>query len=294
MRNLVIGIDGSPGARRALEWAVGTVGLRGSVHAVAAVTPETELPSEPILAGRADYRNRLAQRLEGEWLAPARGRVASLTSSIAEDHAGVALRRAVDEHGADAIVVGAHEPTGVMPRTIGSTVRRLLIDLSCPLIVVPDSPTEGLGGNLPLIVGVGHGEGTQAAIRWAADLAGDRSLPIGLVRATGEAPVFSLEGLLQVLAFYIDPAKRAEWTQEDLDAFADEIEVMSDGAVDVETSVRSGVPAHQLVDASRKAGLLIIGQHRSVVDDEPRATRALRYALTHARCPVAVIPIDTR
>lgn len=294
MRNLVIGIDGSPSAQRALEWVVGTVGPHGSVHAVAAVTPETELPSEPILAGRADYRNRLTQQLEEVWLAPARGRVASLTSDISEGHAGLALHRAAEAHGADAIVVGSHESVGVLPKTIGSTVRHLLRDLSCPLIVVPDSAAEGLGGDLPLIVGVGHGEGTQAAIRWAADLAGDRDLPIGLVRATGEAPVFSVEGLLQVLAFYIDPAKRAEWTQEDLDALVDEIKEMSDGEVEVETSIRSGMPAHQLVDASRKAGLLIIGQHRSVVDDEPTATRALRYALTHARCPVAVIPLDTQ
>lgn len=49
------------------------------------MTPETELPSEPILAGRADYRNRLTQEQEGVWLAPARGRVKSLTSNISED-----------------------------------------------------------------------------------------------------------------------------------------------------------------------------------------------------------------
>lgn len=293
MRNLVIGIDGSATAQRALEWAVATVGPQGSLHALAAVTPETELPSEPILAGRVDYRLRLEQQLEGVWLASARGQVASLTSSISESHAGSALHHAALEHGADAIVVGSHEPMGVLPKTIGSTVRRLLSDLNRPLIVVPDSATEGLGSNLPLIVGVGHGEGTQAAIRWAADLAGNRNLPIGLVRATGEAPVFSIDGLLQLLAFYIDPAKRAEWTQEDLDALANEIEEMSDSEVDVETSIRSGVPAHQLVDASREAALLVIGQHRSVMSDEPRSTRALRYALTHARCPVAVIPLNT-
>ncbi len=292
MRNLVIGIDGSSSAQQALEWAVATVGPHGRIHALAAVTPETELTSRPILAGRAEYRARLAHELEDVWLAAARGRVTSLTSSVSEDHAGTALLRAAQEHRADAIVVGSHETVSARPRTIGSTVRRLLADLSLPLVVVPDAVIRELGGDRPLIVGVGHGEGTQAAIRWAADLAVDRDLPIGLVRATGEAPVFSLDGFLQVLAYYIDPAQRAEWTQEDLEALAGQIEQLSGGTVDVETSIRSGIPAHQLVDASREAGLLVIGQHRSVVSDEPRSTRALRYALTHARCPVAVIPLD--
>ena len=40
------------------------------------------------------------------------------------------------------------------------------------------------------------------------------------------------------------------------------------------------------------ASLLVIGQHRSMITGDSQTTRPLRHALTHARCPVAVIPAE--
>ena len=68
---------------------------------------------------------------------------------------------------------------------------------------------ESLADNGVVIVGIGHGPATDAAVHWAAHLADDRDLPVGLVRATGEGPVFQVDGLLSLLAYYIDPRKRA-------------------------------------------------------------------------------------
>jgi nucleotide-binding universal stress UspA family protein len=235
----------------------------------------------------------LQRQLETAWTDGIRGRVATLTAQAVAGTAAEALTVAAVEWRADAIVVGAHVPLRAMPRTIGSTTRHLMKTAACPLIVVPDGATFGLDGGGPIIVGIGHGDATDAAVRWAAQLADERDLGIGLVRATGEGPVFQIDGLLSLLAYYIDPAKRAEWTREDLQEFAEQVQTMTAHELPIGVSAPSGLPAVRLVEASADASLLVIGHHRSMISGHPHATQPLRHALTHASCPVAVIPADS-
>ena len=294
MRNLVVGVDGAPPSLRALEWAVETVGPRGQIHAVAAVSPATELAVVPAPTGRQTYLQLLQDELETVWTDAVRARVGTVTAVAMDGSAADALTEVAAQHRADAIVVGAHVPPRTMPKTIGTTTRHLLKTSEHPLVVVPHEFSGGLADNGVVIVGIGHGPATDAAVHWAARLADDRDLPVGLVRATGEGPVFQVDGLLSLLAYYIDPSKRAEWTSEDLADFAEEVQSMTDHELAVGVSAPPGLPAVRLVDASTTASLLVIGHHRSIVTGHPHATQPLRHALTHARCPVAVIPADER
>lgn len=292
MRNLVVGVNGAPSSQRALEWAAAAVGPQGRIHAVSAVSPPTELATVPPPRGRVTYLQLLQRQLETVWTDSIRGGVATLTATAVSGIASDALAVAALEWRADAIVLGAHVPLRAMPKTIGSTTRHLMKSAACPLIVVPHEATSGLDSGGPIIVGVGHGEATDAAVRWAARLADERDLGVGLVRATGEGPVFQVDGLLSLLAFYIDPAKRAEWTREDLEEFAAEVQTMTAHELPIGVSAPAGLPAVQLVEASADAALLVIGHHRSAITGHRHATQPLRHALTHARCPVAVIPAD--
>jgi len=293
MRNLVVGVDGAPSSLRALDWAAAAVGPHGRIHTVAAVSPPTELAVPPPPTGRRTYLQMLQRQLETIWIDPIRDRVGTLTAIAAKGSAADALTAAADEYRADAIVVGAHVAPGAMPKTIGTTTRHLLRSLNHPLIVVPHGFSGGLVGDRPVIVGIGHGEATDAAVHWAARLADERDLPVGLVRATGEGPVFQVDGLLSLLAYYIDPAKRAEWTSEDLADFAGEVQALTAHELAVGVSAPPGLPAVRLVDASTSAALLVIGHHRSMITGKAHTTQPLRHALTHARCPVAVIPADS-
>jgi len=290
MRNLVVGVDGASASLRALDWAAAAVGARGQVHAVSAVSPPTELAVVPAPTGHQTYLELLQRELETEWTEHVRLRVGTMTAVATEGSAVDALVAAAARHHADAIVVGAHVPPRTMPKTIGTTTRHLLKTLELPLIVVPHEFSGGLAGGDPLIVGVGHGDATDAAVRWAAQLADERDLPIGLVRATGEGPVFQIDGLLDLLAYYIDPTKRLEWTSEDLADFAADVQTMTAHELAIGVSAPAGLPAVRLVDASKNASLLVIGHHRSMITGQPHTTQPLRHALTHARCPVAVIP----
>ena len=293
MRNLVVGVDGARASLRALDWAAAAVGPRGQVHAVAAVSPATELAVVPAPTGHQTYLDLLQQELETRWTEHVRLRVGAMTAVATGGSAADALVAAAARHHADAIVVGVHVPPRTMPKTIGTTTRHLLKTLDLPLIVVPNEFADGLDGDGPIIVGVGHGEATEAAVRWAAQLADERDLAVGLVRATGEGPVFQVDGLLSLLAYYIDPSKRLEWTTEDLADFADEVQAMTTHELAVGVSAPAGLPAVRLVDASETAALLVIGHHRSVITGQPHTTQPLRHALTHASCPVAVIPAGT-
>jgi nucleotide-binding universal stress UspA family protein len=292
MRNLVVGVNGAPSSQRALEWAAAAVGPKGRIHVVSAVSPPTELATVPPPRGRITYLQLLQRQLETEWTDSIRGRVATITATAVAGIASDALAVAAVEWRADAIVLGAHVPLRALPKTIGSTTRHLMKSAACPLIVVPHEVTTGLDGGGPIIVGVGHGVATDAAVRWAAQLADERDLGVGLVRATGEGPVFQVDGLLSLLAFYIDPAKRAEWTREDLEEFANEVQTMTAHELPIGVSAPAGLPAVRLVEASADAALLVIGHHRSTITGHRHATQPLRHALTHARCPVAVIPAD--
>lgn len=294
MKSIVVGVDGGAASERALEWAARAVGPHGAIHAVTAVSPVTELVIDAALGDSVEYVRQLQRTVETTWTEPARGRVRTLTAHAYEGFAADAIAGEATEREADAIAVGAHVPALLAPHTIGSTTRRLLKQLPCPLVVVPEHWRRDDSGRDPVIVGVGHGEATDAAVRWAAGFAEQHDLGLGLVRATGEGPVFQVDGLLDLVAYYIDPAQRGVWTQEDLERLAAEAQRATSTQISVGVSAVAGLPATRLVEAGMAASLLVVGRHRSWMTGTSRATQPLRHTLTHAHCPVAVVPVRDR
>lgn len=291
VRNVVVGVDGSAGSLNALEWAVRTVGPMGSIHAVTAVSPTAEFDISPMATDSLAYRSALEHALEAACENTIKGRVATVTTAAVEGTAANALAVLAENRDADAIIVSTHEGIRGAPALVGSTIRHLLQESPCPLIVVPTHVSDGLG-NGALIAGVGHRDGTEQAVTWAARLAEARSLPLGLVRATREGPAFGVDGLLQIIAFYIDPSVRDRWTAEDLDEVARLAQDATETDISISTIAVPGLPATELVAISESATLLVIGQHRSIVLGDDHIVQPLRYALKHARCPIAVVPLE--
>ena len=128
-----------------------------------------------------------------------RGRVGRLTASTAELDASTALAVAADELDADAIVIGAHAVHEGLPRRIGSTIKHLLRELACPLVIVPADTTGGFDSARPVVVGIGQGAATEAAVRWAAHFADEREVTVALVHATGDPAVVESDGIGDLL-----------------------------------------------------------------------------------------------
>ncbi len=290
LRRVVVGVDGTAASAQALDWAAATVGPNGTVHCVAAASPIIEFGVDVVTGDPVGYLEFLDRHLAGDWTRRIIDRVAEVTVELREQNAGQALTEAAIETGADAIVIGSHHHRAIAGGVIGRSTRSLLRKLSTALIVVPDGAAEGLGDADPVVVGIGHGEATEAAVWWATQLADDRGLPVGLVRITGDAPVFQANGLLDVVGYYLSSADRQAWTTRDLARFAHAVQENSDRALSVDVVVRSGLPSVQLVEATRTAGILVVGQHWSALSRGHHVSQPLRYLLGHAAGVVAVVP----
>ena len=102
--------------------------------------------------------------------------------------------------------------------------------------------------------------------------------------------MFRSDGLLDLMAFYIDPTMATGWAAEDLAAFADEVDAATGAEVPVGWSVPAGSPGAVLVDATERAQLLVVGLHDRPGRDDHDVPAWCRHVLLHAPCPVVFVP----
>jgi nucleotide-binding universal stress UspA family protein len=192
----------------------------------------------------------------------------------------------------DLIVVGMHEQRRRVLRSLGSVVSTLLRSADRPVVVVgaEHTPTPRSG---TVVVGIGHGPATEAALRWAAGFATEHDAALDLIRAVPQRPVFRTDGLLDVLAFYVDPTLATQWAREDVERFATEIDRMSEdgiGSVATSWSTAPGSTGPVLVEAATHADLLVVGLHDRPGADDHTVAPWCRRVLLHAPCPVVFVP----
>jgi nucleotide-binding universal stress UspA family protein len=166
MGGIVVGVDDSPGARKALAWAVGEAKLRGAPLQVVHVHKPAEeltaplyfpsqhaMPSMPTgLAGEPSQEDLDAVlRAQGVLREAARARADELLEALLGevDTAGAEVRSAVvdDRHPADALVemssdadllvVGSRGRGGFSHLMLGSVGHAAVLHASCPVVVVP-------------------------------------------------------------------------------------------------------------------------------------------------------------
>lgn len=208
---------------------------------------------------------------------------------VEEGDVAVGIEQAADDCDADLVVVGMHEQRRRILRGLGPVVGSLLERTTRPLAIVGEAHTDvGAGG--AVVVGVGHGSATQTALRWASGWARARTAPLELVRAVPQRPVFRPDGLLDLMAFYIDPTMATGWAADDLAAFADEVDAATGAEVPVGWSVPAGSPGAVLVDATERAQLLVVGLNDRPGRDDHDVPAWCRHVLLHAPCPVVFVP----
>ncbi len=287
---VVVGLDGSDESRSALDWAIRAAGRRGSIHAVHAVAPVTELA---VAAAQVDSTPMVEHRVAdlGAWTAPADEQELDVYRSVLEDDPAAALLRVAVEVDADLIVVGVHARSRFEPRTLGRVTTKLVHRTDRPLVVVRPGPDQPLEEGSVVVAGVGHGPATRAALAWAARFADVHGTALSLVQAIGNRPVFGEDGLLDVVAFYVDRSLLHEWALDDLAQIADELQQATEHQVPISLSSPDGRTGPALVDAGADAALLVVGRHDGGAHDGRPMTAALHHVLTHAPCPVVVVPV---
>ncbi len=288
MRNMVVGVDGSESALAALDWAAETVGSAGRIHAVVGLNPWTRYVADAVGGHEVSFREVLERDLVDRWTAETGFRVGELATTVSDSTAAKALDEIATDDRADAIVVGAHTSIVGAPARVGRTINHLIRTTDHPVVVVPGRPPLGVDDGV-VVVGIGHGNATRAAVRWAAHLARERSLTVELLHATGDAPVFQADGVLELVRYEVGREDPDEFERGSIEHFAELMQTLAGPELDLVVSTPPGLPALRLDEASERSSLLVLGRHRSVWDRGHHTAQPLRHALTHARCPVVVI-----
>jgi nucleotide-binding universal stress UspA family protein len=148
MKRIVVGVDGSEGAARALRWAIGLAKEDGAeIIAVYALGPLEDLArgtTSAVSAGLgisqsrfSSWRNDLRQELEQDWCAPLRAAGLPYRAHLEGASASGALMAVADREDADLIVVGAHGHGGCEDRGLGSVSYKVSHRAHQPVVIVP-------------------------------------------------------------------------------------------------------------------------------------------------------------
>jgi nucleotide-binding universal stress UspA family protein len=151
MAKIVVGIDGSPGAKKALAWAATEARLRGaSLHVVHAwMVPLIDAIPEPWVLGSPQvgpsdeevyaHLAAAAKAVLDEALDEVRAehRGLELDGELSEARAAAALIAAAG--GADLLVVGSRGRGGFKGLLLGSVSAQCVHHAPCPVVVVPGS-----------------------------------------------------------------------------------------------------------------------------------------------------------
>ncbi|WP_020524834.1 universal stress protein [Catelliglobosispora koreensis] len=127
---IVVGVDGSAGSRRGLEWAVLEAATRGGVvKAITAWHPVENGVSTP-----AELQRNAQELVEAEAAAHAREGVTITAEAVEGRPAQVLAKAACD---ANLLVIGSHGASRAWHQLVGSTAEEIIRLAQCPVVVVP-------------------------------------------------------------------------------------------------------------------------------------------------------------
>ncbi len=251
---LVVGYDGSPDARAALDWAVREASARHLALRIVHVEPDLSGwdAAAATMAGAPVLTAALPE--DG-------GTVAEAALQVAAD-AGVPAR-SVQATGAPAamlaeesrtaamVVIGSRGHGAASSAVLGSTVSHVASHAHCPVVV---AQAQGVADG-PVVVGVDGSPESEEPLGWAFEHASRHGLALEVLHAY-TIPVYP--GVVP----YVPPVEITEATEQFEQRIAHEAlagwgERYPD--VPVTVTVLHGRPAPALIEASARASLTVVG-----------------------------------
>jgi nucleotide-binding universal stress UspA family protein len=290
-RTVVVGVDGSTSALRAVRWAAAEAARRQ--EALRLVTAfgwmVHHLPARPGIED--SYRDTLLARAR-EHLAEA-GRVAEREGVGIEIETQLIEGRPIQVLGSEAdraqlLVLGDRGLTRVEGLLVGSVTIGLATHAACPVVVVRgDERDPSEAASLPVLVGVDGSSTSDAAIGFAFEAAAARG--VSLVALHTWSDMMFDPSLAGVVADW-DVVERAERRvlSEQVGGWAEKFP-----DTPVELLVRRDQQAHSLLAEAARAQLVVVGC-RGRGQFVGMVLGSVSNALVHrAPCPVAVVRTQT-
>ncbi|GAA2216204.1 universal stress protein [Nonomuraea monospora] len=272
-RAVVVGFDGSPAATAALLWAAEDAGRRQRPLRIVHV--REPWAGEHPLNGVGTLTERCDALLENA-AARARAAVPEVTVSTALVTGAVLPRLLSEAETADTLLVGSRGLGGVTSMVLGSVGLGLAGRTGCPLVVVR-AFRAATGGDV--VVGDDGSSHAQAALEYALEQASSRKTRVRVIYAVpfpalaphpagyGPLPVQDADGARNSLAPWKERYPQVEIVESEIH--------------------RHPVPA--LAEASRTAGLVVVGS-RGLTGLTSAVLGSVSHAVLHrSRCPVAVL-----
>jgi nucleotide-binding universal stress UspA family protein len=134
---IVVGYDDSPGARRALEVAIG---LATAHHAeLTTVAIEAHLPHYGATVGEVDEERAVEDQTCRRWLSAAEATAdehgVKLRTEVRAGHPAQELVHAAEAHRADLLVLGRSGHSAIWDRFIGTTAEKAARHVQCSVLI---------------------------------------------------------------------------------------------------------------------------------------------------------------
>ena len=251
---IVVGIDESPAAKVAVQWAARDAELRKiPVTLVHAISPEVATwPNVRLPAGLARWQRDRGRRLVDEAFKLVEE--ASQHGGPAEVHSEVLASAAVPtlvelSKEAELVVTGCRGSARWPGQLLGSVSSGLVRYAHCPVAIVhdedPSHPSEA-----PVLVGIDGSSASELATAIAFDEASRRNVGLVALHAWSDADVSEWPGIdwpaAQSMAEEVLAERLAGWQEEYPD-------------VPVSRAIVCDKPARQLVQRSADAQLVVVG-----------------------------------
>jgi nucleotide-binding universal stress UspA family protein len=285
---IVIGVDGSPGARNAVRWGLEVAERRRApvrlIRAYARSRRDMRDGGTPEVGVVGDCFDAVRAQLDATYESARISHPSlTITPELIDDSASSTLIDA--SQNADIVVIGAHGVRGFRDVLAGSTTMNVATHAQRTVVAMPDDEAAAFRG-AGIVVGVDGSEISETAISWAFQLASETGEPLSAAHAWTN-PVTPTSVMTSIPAPYDPEAYSGDRELLLAESLAGWAEKYPDVAVS--RHVVDEDPVTALTRAAAGARMLVVGCR-----GRGRIRAMLLGSVSHgvlhlAKCPVAVV-----
>lgn len=287
-RPIVVGVDGSSAAARALRWAAREA-VRRAVPLLIVHICELIPAAVPHATAVRGYRDAVIEdgrTLLAEAAESARDAAAQVVVDTALTSGSAAEQLIARSAAADTVVVGTRGLGGISRVVAGSVAVALAAHGHCPVIVVRGPGTDGQPPQHgPVVIGLDGSPTSKAAIPFAFRAAAARGVAVVAVNAWTGTAIGSVSQAALAEAWQSEHAEQVALLSSQIaechTRFPD---------VEVEQTVTRDRPAHALLNYGEHAQLIVVGSRGRGGFRGLLLGSTSQALIHHAPCPVAAVP----